>query len=49
MTVMMGLKCAKAKESGHANTVPAIFATSSLLVGAFCAYRLAVPVKPKQK
>lgn len=42
---MMGLKCAKTKGS----TVPAVFATSSLLVSAFCAYRLAVPVKPKAK
>lgn len=44
---MMGAKC-KNKEGGF-NTVPAVFASSSLLVAAFCAYRLAVPVKPKTK
>ncbi len=49
MTAMMGMKCLKSKGVGHGNTVPAVFATSSLVVSVFCAYRLAVPVKPKQK
>ena len=45
IAAMMAVKCAKAKES---HTVPAIFATSSLAVSAFYAYRLARHVKAKK-
>lgn len=48
MTAMMGAKC-KNKDGSGFITVPAVFATSSLLVAAFCAYRVVKPVKPKTK